>query len=288
VNIPKEVRVKKPDPFSGKKGWEAENFIMRMEIYFNDYEPGTFSDSRKITTALTNMGPGEGANWSDPILRSVSSQSAHAYTTNWNTFKEAFLLNFADPIKKEKAIRELGKLTQTKSAQSYASQFRVLSQEVSWDRAAMVDKFKEGLKPDVQMEMIKMTMLMPENTLQALTLENWIELAIRTDDMLFSSRSFNPKANIPSTSSHRPNVSTPTSKPFTSRTPQDKGKTQNVKVPDEEKQRRRKESLCIKCGKPGHNMSECRTGWSYKGKEKVQGKAASVPKEVEYETESEN
>jgi hypothetical protein len=36
-------------------------------------------------------------------------------TTNWNTFKEAFLLNFADPIKKEKAIRELGKLTQTRA-----------------------------------------------------------------------------------------------------------------------------------------------------------------------------
>jgi hypothetical protein len=288
VNIPKEVRVKKPDPFSGKKGREAENFIIRMEVFFNDYEPGTFSDNRKITTALTNMGPGEGANWSDPILRSVSSQSAHAYTTDWNTFKEAFLMNFADPIKKEKAIRDLGKLTQTKSAQSYASQFRVLSQEVSWDQAAMIDKFKEGLKPDVQMEMMKMTMLMPAVALQALTLENWIELAIRTDDVIFSSRSFNPKANIPSTSSHRPNVPTSTSKPFAPRAPQGKGKTQNVKVPDEEKQRRRKESLCIKCGKPGHNMNECRTGWSYKGKEKVQGKASSMPKEVEYETESEN
>jgi hypothetical protein len=32
MNIPKEVRVKKPDPFSGKKGREAENFIMRMEV----------------------------------------------------------------------------------------------------------------------------------------------------------------------------------------------------------------------------------------------------------------
>jgi hypothetical protein len=288
MNIPKEVRVKKPDPFSGKKGREAENFIMRMEIFFNDYEPGTFSDNRKITTALTTMGPGEAANWSEPILKSVSSRSAHAYTTSWNTFKEAFLMNFSDPIKKEKVIRELGKLTQTKSAQSYASQFRVLAQEVSWDQAAMIDKFKEGLKPDVRMEIMKMTMLMPAVALQALTLENWIELAIRTDDMIFSSRSLNPKANVSSASSHRSNVPTQTSKPFTPRSLQDKGKTQNVRVPDEEKQRRRKESLCIKCGKPGHNMSECRTGWSYKGKEKVQGKASSMPKEVEYKTESEN
>jgi hypothetical protein len=38
LTIPKEVRVKEPDPFSGKKGREAENFMMRMEVYFNDYE----------------------------------------------------------------------------------------------------------------------------------------------------------------------------------------------------------------------------------------------------------
>jgi hypothetical protein len=152
----------------------------------------------------------------------------------------------------------------------------------------MIDKFQEGLKPDVQMEIMKMTMLMPSAALLALTLENWIELAIRTDDMIFSSQRFNPKANIPSASLHRPNMSALAPKPFTPRAPQDKGKTPNVKVPDEEKQRRRKESLCIKCGKPGHNMSECRTGWSYEGKEKVQGKASSKPMEDEYETESEN
>jgi hypothetical protein len=97
---------------------------------------------------------------------------------------------------------ELGRLTQTKSAQSYASQFRVLSQEVSWDQAAMIDKFKEGLKPEVRMEIMKMTMLVPPVTLQTFTLENWIELAIRTDDMMFSSQKFNPKVNIPSTSSY--------------------------------------------------------------------------------------
>jgi hypothetical protein len=104
--IPKEVRVKKPEAFSGKKGREAENFIMRMEVYFNDYEQGTFNDNCKITTTLINMSSGESMNSSDPILRSISLRSPHAYTTNWNTFKEAFLLNFTDPIKKEKAIRE--------------------------------------------------------------------------------------------------------------------------------------------------------------------------------------
>jgi hypothetical protein len=287
-SIPKEVRVKKAEPFSGKKGREAETFIMRMEVYFDDYEEGTFPDNRKITATLINMSPGEGANWADPILRCMTARTPHAYTTNWNTFKEAFLLNFSDPIKKEKAIRELGSLTQTKSAQSYASQFRILSQEVSWDRTAMIDKFKEGLKPQVKMELMKVTMMITPDVVSGWTLENWIELAIRTDDMLFSSQKSNPKANTPSTSSYRPSGSTSTSKPATSRPTQDKAKTQNVKVPDEEKQRRRKEGLCIKCGKPNHNMSEFRTGWLYKGKEKVQGKASSTLKEDKYETESEN
>jgi hypothetical protein len=62
--IPKEVRVKKPEPFTGKKGREAKNFIMRMEVYFNDYEQGTFNDNRNITTTLVNMSPGESMNWS--------------------------------------------------------------------------------------------------------------------------------------------------------------------------------------------------------------------------------
>jgi hypothetical protein len=105
---------------------------------------------------------------------------------------------------------------------------------------------------------------------------------------MFTSQKFNPKVNVPSPSSYQSNVSPSSSKTVTFSPSRDKAKAQNVKVPDEEKQRQRKEGLCIKCGKPNHNMSECRSGWTYKGKERVQGKASSTPKEDEYETESEN
>ncbi|QRW07618.1 Retrotransposon-derived protein PEG10 [Ceratobasidium sp. AG-Ba] len=35
--IPKGARAKKPEAFNGKRGQEAEIFLMKMEIYFNDY-----------------------------------------------------------------------------------------------------------------------------------------------------------------------------------------------------------------------------------------------------------
>lgn len=55
--IPEGAKAKKPEPFSGKHQ-KAETFMMKMEIYFNDYG-NTFTDRRKISTTLTNMAEGE-------------------------------------------------------------------------------------------------------------------------------------------------------------------------------------------------------------------------------------
>lgn len=120
-----------------------------MEIYFSDYEEGTFDEDRKIATTLMNMGSGEGSLWAQPLLSKVASQEHHVFLKSWDNFKNAFLVQFSDPNKKEQSMRELSKLVQTKSAQHYASQFRILIQELGWNDTALIDKFKEGLKPEV-------------------------------------------------------------------------------------------------------------------------------------------
>ena len=94
-----------------------------MELYFGDYEEGTFDDNRKITATLANIAEGDGSKWAEPILRKLSQQEPHILAESWRGFKEAFLINFADPIKKEKAIRSLNKLVQTGSTQAYTTQF---------------------------------------------------------------------------------------------------------------------------------------------------------------------
>ncbi|KAF8761473.1 hypothetical protein RHS01_00039 [Rhizoctonia solani] len=153
TSIPKEARLKQPNAFNGKRGTEAETFIMKMEMYFKEY-PGTFTDERKIRATLTNMGEGEPVKWASPLMQKHLSDEPHEYLTSWNAFKAAFLLNFSDPSKRDRAIREINSLKQTGSAQIYASQFRILKEDLDWDEKALIDTFKKGLKINLQSELI--------------------------------------------------------------------------------------------------------------------------------------
>ncbi|QRW08923.1 Retrotransposon gag protein [Ceratobasidium sp. AG-Ba] len=183
--IPKGARAKKPEAFNGKRGQEAEIFLMKMEIYFNDY--GTaFDNNRKMATFLTNMGEGEAAKWAKPLLRKILDEESHEYLANWNALKNAFLLAFSDPMKKERAIQNIHKLQQTGSAQHYVTAFRTLMQELDWDEHAFIDVFKKGLKNNVQQELLKATITQDTSTF---SLEKWMEVSIRIDDLLFTGRS---------------------------------------------------------------------------------------------------
>ncbi|QRW01546.1 Retrotransposon gag protein [Ceratobasidium sp. AG-Ba] len=140
--IPKGAGAKKPEAFNGKRGQEAEIFLMKMEIYFNDYA----------------------AKWAKPLLRKILDEEPHEYLANWNALKNAFLLAFSDPMKKERAIQNIHKLQQTGSAQHYVTAFRTLMQELDWDEHAFIDVFKKGLKNNVQQELLKATITQDTST----------------------------------------------------------------------------------------------------------------------------
>ncbi|KAF8761559.1 hypothetical protein RHS01_00207 [Rhizoctonia solani] len=195
TSIPKEARLKQPNAFNGKRGTEAETFIMKMEMYFKEY-PGTFTDERKIRATLTNMGEGEPVKWASPLMQKHLSDEPHEYLTSWNAFKAAFLLNFSDPSKRDRAIREINSLKQTGSAQIYASQFRILKEDLDWDEKALIDTFKKGLKINLQSELICMKITTPE--IDNYSLEQIIEVAIRTDDILQQAASIKDTTTPPS------------------------------------------------------------------------------------------
>ncbi|KAG8710513.1 hypothetical protein FRC08_017069 [Ceratobasidium sp. 394] len=139
------------------------------------------------------MAPGEAADWAQPLLQKVSEKDTQGPLKSWSGLKVAFLLHFQDPVKKEKAIRELTKLTQTKSAQAYTTQFRILIQEVEWNQGALIDKFKEGLKLEVQKELLRLTLFRDTNNA---TLNDWVALTCRTNDMVFASQKTTPKTIV--------------------------------------------------------------------------------------------
>ncbi|QRV89302.1 Retrotransposon gag protein [Ceratobasidium sp. AG-Ba] len=260
-DIPKGARAKKPDAFNGKRGQEAEIFLMKMEIYFNDY--GTaFQDSRKMATFLTNMGEGEASKWAKPLLRKILDKETHEYLANWNSLKGAFLLAFSDPMKKERAIQNIHKLQQTGSAQNYVTSFRTLMQELDWDEHAFIDVFKKGLKHNVQQELLKATITQDTS---AFSLEKWMEVAIRIDDLLFTGRNLN--SNLNSNQGNRDNRSQ-------NRTTQAKA----GRVPLEIIRERRNNGQCLKCGHKGHMIKDCKSKEWYHGKreEHIKGKEAKI------------
>ncbi|KAG8783508.1 hypothetical protein FRC12_019641 [Ceratobasidium sp. 428] len=252
--VPKGARAKKPNAFNRKRGQEAELFLMKMEVYFQEY-PTAFNDHRRIQAFLTNMGKGEAAKWAKPLLSKPVTGEPHAIIRNWNTLRDAFLLSFSDPLKKERTIRDIGKLEQTGSTQHYVTQFRTLAPELGWDDRALIDQFKKGLKPNT-------TLLHPDP--EEISLEQWIKLAIQTDDMLFVGQSFGNTTQ----NNHQRNK-------FTHQGKTETGKAGEMRVPDKVLAERRNNNECLKCRKKGHCIGQCKSK-EWVGQEPVKGKAAEV------------
>jgi hypothetical protein len=237
ATIPKGAKLKEPEAFNGTRGTEAETFIMKMEMYFEEY-PGSFSDERKISSTLSNMGKGEPTTWANPLMQKHLRDEPHQYLTSWKTFKEAFLLNFSDPSKKDKAIKDIRNLRQTGPAQTYASQFRLLKEDLDWDDQALIDTFKKGLRTKLQSELLYIKITNPE--IDNYSLEQWIELTIRTDDILQQAEAIGTTPEIESITMDESGNCKP-----------------KERFPDEVFWKRKQEGKCQKCGSKGHMMRNC-------------------------------
>jgi hypothetical protein len=101
-------------------------------------------------------------------------QTPHAALRSWESFKQAFLIQFSNPIKKVQAVGDHRKLTQTGSASLYATAFCSYAQEVEWNEAALIDQFKQGLKPLVQNNFLQLALTNPQD----MTLEETIQFAV--------------------------------------------------------------------------------------------------------------
>lgn len=170
-DAPKEAKTKRPDKYEGKKGAEAEDFITRMEIYFLDY-PEYFTDQKKIVATLNNTAK-TAATWARTYLKHILNNEPHEHLRSWRSFRETFLENFGDVLKKEKAIKSIGELKQTASASSYTTQFRTLAEELGWPEETLIGMYRRGLKAEV----LKHLMLMEMGTDQPMTLERTMKFA---------------------------------------------------------------------------------------------------------------
>jgi hypothetical protein len=251
---PKEPKLKSPSPFKGDKA-EAEEFILKCQSIFDICNRTYFDDKTKLAFVF-NLLEGDAYQWLKPALLSLRKPT---WTESWEDFKNEFFKNFADSDIKETSRQKLKALKQTTSASNYATDFKKYALYLDWSDEALRQAFFDGLKYDVQDRLLS-----PQ---RFTTFYELIDAAIEWDNLLFqrrrshpalrTSRPFATAREVPRTS--LVNVYKPVEPSVKGPWPMDVDTVQPRKpLTQSEKDDRRRKSLCLYCGKPGHQVQDCR------------------------------
>ncbi|KAF8751561.1 Retrotransposon gag protein [Rhizoctonia solani] len=262
------VKVDHPDAYTGKIGNEARQWLTRMLAWVRLNQRMFPTDQEVLSFLLMNMKDVAGA-WAHPHLDQLGSHRALIQSVD--NFRTEFLAAFGNPDATRAAERQITHLTQTGTCAEYITKFRTIAMDLDWNDAALCGQFARGLHWEV-------SRLIATQERRPTTLLELQNAALVIDNALREERaSHPPKGNKSGTSTTTPNRGASTGQQATR--PGRLSSNPNF-VSEEERNRRRAEGLCIKCGKAGHKFAECRTGWKATPKEEgVKKEAAKIGKE---------
>ncbi|OMJ26715.1 Retrotransposon-derived protein PEG10 [Smittium culicis] len=246
-------QIKLPDAakFDGNVA-EYTAFMANMNLFFWG-SPETFTlDRNKILFVGTHL-LGTASTWFGSLVT-----SSLRCLDNYPEFIQEFRNNFSDPSHSIKARGLIRSCKQgSRSASTYATEFRALVQESGFENTALVDQFLRGLSPKIIQYL--MVADLPD------TLEENIALAVRADNRIYTVNTMNDRVFIPNSNPFRPPV-VANSNP--NQNPQTTDKTVYMEVDsmttrprgplsEKEKTRRYELGLFLYCGGNGHIALDC-------------------------------
>ncbi|KEP45611.1 retrotransposon gag protein [Rhizoctonia solani 123E] len=138
-----------PEPLKTSKPQEAKKWLLRV-LTWAEYSAGKFPDERALVRYLLAQMEEEAGDWAYPYLGELSNPRNTTPTIrDLQTFGEEFARAFSDPDEERAAARKIVELTQddvdTKSTTEYATKFKTLAAELTWNDAALMAQFSKGL-----------------------------------------------------------------------------------------------------------------------------------------------
>lgn len=241
---PKEVKVAAPEYFSGNRK-RSRTFLLQLKNVFRS-QPQRFSkETTKVTYAISFLRD-TAFDWIAPFL-----ECDHEILEDFDKFEDRFKLAFGDTDRQRQAEQELLRLKQKgRSASALVSDFQRLSMEVKWSSEALFSIFYQALNDEVKDEICKCD--------RPLTIDEYYKLAIRIDNRLFERRQERKSSSCSYKPSLYPVQTTQVNHKSTDSDAMVIGAT-NARGPlsIQEKQRRRRDGLCMYCGSGEHLLDAC-------------------------------
>ncbi len=237
----KEPRISLPDKFDGTRS-KFRGFVNQIRLIVR-MQPLRYPTEETQVGLIGTLLSGTALSWFSPLVEKNSP-----LLQDFDGFIEEFTNTFGETDKARTAATKLRSLQQrSRAASAYAAEFRQLACDVDWDNNALISAFRWGLRDDVKDLLL--------NLPDPMTLSEAITQAVRCDNRLFerrqerrsSSGPFRVDATIPM---RQNNVSKPE--------PMQIDSSKILRLSQEEKDRRRKENLCMYCGAKDHKVQDCR------------------------------
>lgn len=236
----KEPRIGLPDKFDGTRS-KFRGFVNQIRMIIR-MQPLRYPTEETRVGLIGTLLSGAALSWFSPLVEKDSP-----LLEDFDNFLEEFTNTFGETDKERTATTKIRSLQQrSRAASVYAAEFRQLACDVDWDDKALISAFRWGLRDDVK----DLLLNLPDPS----TLSEAITQAVRCDNRLFERR----QERRSSSGLYRADAATPTRQINTSMPePMQIDASKVLRLSQEEKDRRRKEDLCLYCGDKGHKAHNC-------------------------------
>lgn len=260
-HTPKEPKVSAPEAFHGREKTKLPAFLLGLNIVFNTQASRYPDDLTKINYAISFLRD-DAIAWVTPFSNKPAVEQP-AWLSSYDLFVEELKTMFGDPDEVATAERQIRVLRQRGPASAYFAEFRRLAAVLGWNDTALASQAYTGLKDSIKDELARIG--------RPTSLGALIETATRLDNRLFERQTERERSNnisnknVTATAQTTRNfVSTPTGgKTVTTQVikkefvPASGAPTRRGPLTDQEKERRRREGLCLYCGQAGHALDTC-------------------------------
>lgn len=246
-----EPKLNMPEKFDGTRP-KLRGFVQQVKLFLRLHRC-RYPDGTTQVAFVASLLSGNALSWVAPLIEKNSP-----LMDNLDAFMEALTSTFGDTDRERVAETRIQSLQQgLRSAATYAAEFQQLACDLDWNDKALINKFRWGLRDNVK----DLLLTMPKVDM----LDEFITQAIACDNRLFERRQEQRLGWRPI---HQ-NMGATSSRVLPNRTsgpePMQIDAMQLKRLTPEEKERRRKEDLCLYCGAPGHKVRDCQIkGSSFK------------------------